>query len=133
MFRLLGGTIAYLLQIELPPWSAAVVASLVNPEQDPWKTESQQLHTRVILEIATVRMHLAQVRTFARHCGAHKQSTHILTKLCRPLKQPTDFILHPIFTQENILSDAKNFFFPVVLCFMETVTLNVHILPQISG
>ncbi len=33
VFYLLGGTTAHLLQIQLPPWRAAVAASLVSPEQ----------------------------------------------------------------------------------------------------
>ncbi len=36
VFGLLGGTIANLLQIQLPLWRAAVDASLVSPEQDRW-------------------------------------------------------------------------------------------------
>ncbi len=59
---LLGWTTAHLLQIQLPPWRAAVAASLVSPEQDRWKAESQQQHKRGEMEIAIVRLHPAQVQ-----------------------------------------------------------------------
>ncbi len=35
-FGPIGETNAHLLQVQLPPWSAAVAVSLVGPEQDGW-------------------------------------------------------------------------------------------------
>ncbi len=62
VFDLLRGTTAHLLQIRLPPWRAALAATLVSPEQDRWKTESQQQHKSGVMEIAIVRLHPAQVQ-----------------------------------------------------------------------
>ncbi len=36
VFDLLGGITEHLLQTQLPPWKAAVTASLVSLEQDRW-------------------------------------------------------------------------------------------------
>ncbi len=62
VFDLNWGTTAHLLQIQLPPWWAAVAASLVSPEQDRWWTESQQQHKRGVMQIAIVRLHPAPVQ-----------------------------------------------------------------------